>query len=106
MSSHLLNIHWINEIKEKYTINAELWFDEMNKEDYEILSRFNCCETICTIGYYIQTGIDIYRVSSDFVSKLWDLISDIPSQKCYLNMCPVLKGYEAVGIWNSGWFEL
>jgi hypothetical protein len=44
------------------------------------------------------------RVSGDFVSIFQDLIPEvIPSQKCHMNMGPILSGYGGIGVWNVVW---
>jgi hypothetical protein len=50
-----------------------------------------------TTDFYVRQKIaPIYRVSSDFMSVLQDLISEvIPSQKCHMNKSPILSSYRA-----------
>jgi hypothetical protein len=44
----------------------------------------------------------IYRMSGDFMSILQDLIPEvIPSQKCHMNMNPIINGYRAMDISRS-----
>jgi hypothetical protein len=44
----------------------------------------------------------LYRMSGYFMSVLQNLIPEvIPSQKCHINMDPILNGYRAVDIWYS-----
>jgi hypothetical protein len=46
-------------------------------------------------------------MSGNVMSIIQDLISDIiPSQKCLMNMDPILKGHEPMAISNSEKFAL